>query len=71
MAKKTQRTRSNTTISVWAERDRMHIELADARTEKTIVEWWDDDAAEAIMDGFLNPRDYHGSAVEYANDMGL
>jgi hypothetical protein len=36
----------------------------------TIIEWWDDDVHGAVEDGFLNPRDWHGSAVEYANQMG-
>ncbi len=58
-------------VSTWFERDRAHVDLMYADTEETIVEWWDEAVEEAIEDGFLNPRDYLGSALEYARDMGL
>lgn len=70
----------DTTIAVWEERDRLHICLSRKSDDKTLVEWWDDDARQAIEDGFLctkdailgrlgsNPRQggsLHQSAFEY------
>lgn len=57
-------------IAKWEERDRLHIALLDANDE-TIIEWWDDDARGAIEDGFLDRRNLLGSAVEYAQHMGV
>lgn len=64
-------------VAVWEERDRLHIDLQDANDE-TIIEWWDDEARQAIEDGFLelgrSPRGRQKlleSAVEYATHMGL
>lgn len=62
-------TTSNTEISTWFERDRASVVL-NTLDGTTVIEWWDDDVHEAVQDGFLNPRDWHGSAVEYANQMG-
>lgn len=62
----------DTKIMTWFERDRAHVRLTDAATEQdTIIEWWDEAVAEAIADGFLDPRDLHGSAVAYAISLGL
>lgn len=62
----------DTKIETWFERDRQHVALVDAATEQnTIVEWWDEAVTEAVEDGFLNPRDYHGSAYDYAKTRGL
>lgn len=60
---------ANTKLVEWAERDRMHVCL-ETNGGDTIVEWWDDDARQAIEDGFLRPRDLHASACEYANSIG-
>lgn len=60
-----------TEIHTWFERDRAHVELRAVRTERTIIEWWDEEVQEAIEDGFLNPKDYHKSALEYAKERGL
>ena len=62
-------TKYNTKIETWFERDRAHVELRNLKGT-TIIEWWDDAVQEAVTDGFLNPRDWHGSAVEYANSIG-
>lgn len=59
-----------TELEHWEERDRMHVELRWRDTGETIVEWWDDDARQAVEDGFLDPRDLHGSAIEYAVSVG-
>jgi hypothetical protein len=64
-------TQSQTTIETWFERDRQHVELRDSRNDSTIVEWWDEAVTEAVEDGFLNPRDWHGSAYEYASERGM
>jgi hypothetical protein len=65
----TEWTTDNTEISTWFERDRASVVL-NTLDGATIIEWWDDDVHEAVQDGFLDPRDWHGSAVEYANQMG-
>jgi hypothetical protein len=64
-------TKEQTTIETWFERDRAHVELRDARNEETIVEWWDDAVAEAVEDGFLDSRDWNGSAYQYAREQVL
>jgi len=46
----------NTHTTVWQERDRLHIELL-SESGRTLVEWWDEAAAEAIEDGFIDTRD--------------
>lgn len=58
-------------LHTWFERDRRHVELRDKRTDKTIIEWWDDEVTEAVEDGFLDPRDWLDSAFEHAVEMGL
>ena len=63
-------TTSNTVCRTWFERDRAHVCLLDRETEDfTIVEFWDEEVQEAVEDGFLNPRDWHGSLCEYANNV--
>jgi hypothetical protein len=47
----------DTVISVWEERNRLHICLSRKDNDKTMVEWWDDNARQAIEDGFLCTRD--------------
>ena len=74
------RTVENTTLHTWFERARTHVELRDAESGETIVEWWDEDVSQAIEDGFLTnnafilgklvwPHRLHESAVEYANQL--
>ncbi len=60
----------NTKIDTWFERDRSFVGLTDLHGEE-IGEWWDDEVAQAVEEGFLNPRNWHASAVEYANYIGL
>lgn len=55
-----------TEVRTWFERDRQHVDLRSKLDDSTIVEWWDDDVTQVIEDGFLNPKDYHSSAYEYA-----
>lgn len=60
-----------TEIHTWFERDRAHVELRLADSGETIIEWWDGEVEEAVEDGFLNPRDWKGSAEDYAQHLGL
>jgi hypothetical protein len=64
-------TLAQTELSTWFERDRSHVDLKRKDTGETIIEWWDEAVTQAVEDGFLDPRDYHGSAFEYADTMGL
>ncbi len=57
---------SHTYIETWFERDRAYIGLFETYTGKLIMEWWDDALLEVVACGFLDPRDYHKSAYEYA-----
>lgn len=60
-------TRENTTIQTWFERDRAHVMLDTANGDATLLEFWDTDVSELVEDGFLNPKDWHGSMVDYYN----
>ena len=55
----------DTSLHTWSERDRAHVELRNKKTEKTLIEWWDDEVNEAIEDGFLDPRNLHESVYDY------
>ena len=61
----------DTEIHTWFERDRQHVELRDSSTDKTILEFWDDDVTQIVEDGFISARDWHGSMFEYAQELGL
>ena len=68
-------------LHTWFGRDRQHVELREADTERTVIEWWDDELAQAIIDGFLKPswgyrmpahkRILADSICKYAYDQGL
>lgn len=60
----------DTEINLWFERDRAWVELREISTQKTLVEFWDGDVGEAVADGFLSPKDWHGSAWDYYVLMG-
>jgi hypothetical protein len=65
----------DTVIATWFERDRAHVALwmkdADGgQGQELIVDWWDEDVASLALDGLLDPRDWHGSAFEYAASLG-
>lgn len=62
-------TKANTALATWFERDRAHVLLYDPATDTDLVEWWDWAVKEAIEDGYLDPKDFHGSAVAYYNEM--
>lgn len=58
-------------VDTWFERDRASVVLTDALLGETVLEWWDDDVRQAVVDGFLDPKDWLGSAVAYASQIGL
>lgn len=62
---------NDTTLHTWFERDRAHVELRNRHTDETIVEWWDEDVAQAVEDGFLDSSHYHESAFAYAAERKL
>ena len=74
-------TRGDTEISSWAERDRLGIWITDKRTDKTIAEWWDEDAREMFDQGFFKPGDvrhqtitgraFEESVLDYAESVGI
>lgn len=69
---------NDTELNVWVERDRAHVELRNTNTDKTILEFWDDEVREAQEDGFIGPVDARGSnkglhveMYNLAHDRGL
>lgn len=60
-----------TELETWFERDRAHVELRNAQTDAPILSFWDEDVQELVEDGFLNPRDWHGSLYKYAAYLGV
>lgn len=62
---------NDTHIETWFERDRAHVALISDLDNETLIEWWDDDVGSTVEDGYLNSRDWHGSAYEYAVQMGV
>lgn len=62
----------------WFERDRSHLCLETPRG-RVVVELWDEDVEQAIVDGFLKPpshprprdADWQPRLVAYARDLGL
>lgn len=66
--------RSDFFVSVWEERDRLHIALKvgkEGEWDTTVVDWWDDDARSMFEDGFFKARDLENSVIAYAEEMGL
>jgi hypothetical protein len=73
---------NDTELHTWFERDRAHVELRVKDSDDTIVEWWDEEVAEAIEDGFISDKAFclgrltwpdrlHGSVYEYAKERGM
>lgn len=71
MSKKRNILFNNTLISMWFERGGGYVELSNKRTGKTIIQWVDDEIQEAVEDGFLDPKDWHWSAYNYAKNVGI
>lgn len=63
------------TVSTWFEQDRAMVAVEktcpDTGEDLTIVEWWDETVYELVEAGFLNPKDWEGSAIEYAAHIGF
>lgn len=57
-------------VNTHFERDRAYVSVEDLNG-KEIITWWDDDVRELIDDGFLNPKNFEKSAIEYARYLGL
>jgi len=55
----------DTELYTWDERDSAFIELRDKKTQKTLVEWWDEEVKEVYEDGFLDPQNLHESVYDY------
>jgi len=53
--------RDDVSVDSWAERDRIGIWVTDRKTNKTIAEWWDDDARQMFEDGFFKPATFTSS----------
>ena len=67
--KKKKYTRSQVKVTVWEERDRLHIGIVDKATEEvSIADWWDDDARQMFEDGFFKPGIIHRSLDQVADD---
>ena len=70
----------DTTLSVWSERDRIHVALYlndDVEKRDPLIDLWDDDARQAFEDGFLRARflkdedpTLKQSAFDYAKELG-
>lgn len=70
----------DTTLSVWSERDRLHVALYhknDTAKKDPFIDIWDDDARQAFEDGFLRARfmkdedpTLKQSAFSYAKELG-
>ena len=56
-------------INTWFERDRSFVELT--KNGKSILEFWDNDVTELIEAGFINPKNYLRSMIDYARYLGL
>jgi hypothetical protein len=65
----------NTNLNTWFERDRAHVELENASTGETIVEFWDEELFEMADDGFIilgrGENILHESVFNYADESGL
>ncbi len=58
-------------VTVWDERDRLHIGIT-KNGDPIEVDWWDDDARGMIEDGFFKPgRALKQSVLDYAVENGL
>lgn len=67
-------------VSTWVERDRASVAVQEAKTGKVLVEWWDEDVAAAVEDGFfksdrpfgkLEGKTFERSVIEYADHLRI
>lgn len=55
----------------WGERDRLFYGLRINGTDEYLVEFWDDDARQAVEDGFIDPTNLFASLCEYVHDRDI
>jgi hypothetical protein len=79
--------RDDVDVTVWQERDRLHISVdykhgkmpASPLAKRDIADWWDEDASQMFEDGFFKPMGPMGekdpkfinSVLEYCEQMGI
>jgi len=74
-------TRHDVAVHSWEERDRLGIWITDSGTDKTLAEWWDDDARQMFEDGFFKPgttrnqeitgKAFEESVLDYGEYIGI
>lgn len=66
-------TRESLKVDTWFERDRsmvcVYAETSSGRVD--IAEWWDEDVEGLVEDGFLDPSDWDGSAIDYVEHLDM
>lgn len=65
----------DTVVATWFERGSAHVALwmkdeDGEQGQELIADWRDEDVFSLVEDGFLDGRDWHGSAFEYAASLG-
>jgi len=60
-----------TELDTWFERDRGYVVLSVSKTQEPLLEFWDEAVLEAVEDGFLDPKNFHASAYDYAVHLGI
>jgi hypothetical protein len=63
--------RSVCRVAVWEERDRLHVHAFQDDENRTVAEWWDDDARQMFEDGFFErgPR-LEASVLDHLAELG-
>lgn len=61
---------SDTYVDTWFERDRASVILY-KNDGREIMEIWDESVYDLVEDGYLDPRNFHRSAFEYAQTLGI
>lgn len=66
-----QYTEENTEIYLFFSPQRKVVSLRDKETREVLTEWIDADVKQAVINGILNPRDYHKTALRCFNEARL
>jgi hypothetical protein len=57
-------------VTVWDERDRLHICVQEKDSGECLIEWWDEDAQQMFEDGFFKSgRGFEESVIKHAEEM--
>jgi len=74
-------TRHDVSVHSWEERDRLGIWITESGSDKTLAEWWDDDARQMFEDGFFKPgttrnqeitgKAFEESVLDYGEHIGI